>query len=99
MGDMADWAEMQAFEEMFREEYEKENDEKTSEEYKRLFALHKLEWKPKEGSPIVIQQMEKYHIENCIKFLQNIQELEPTKRRAALIEIFNYELASRNKHL
>lgn len=92
MGDMADWMEQQAFEQMFQEDYNREQDIEKMHEITRLYAFQKLKWRTAEGKTLLIQDMESSHISNCIEFLKRNQQDEELQSRARLIEIFEDQL-------
>lgn len=95
MGDMADWAEMEAFKQVFEDEYNQEEQERRSEEIKRLYAIHKLKWKTSNGEVITVQDLEIGHLINCIDLLKRNNEEDYLLTRATTIEIFEYELNKR----
>lgn len=95
MGDMADWAEMQAFEQMFEDEYNQEEQKIRSEEIKRLYATRRLKWQTSAGEVIIVQDLETGHLKNCISFLKENNEADYQLTRATTIEIFEYELSKR----
>ena len=95
MGDMADWMEQQAFEQMFQEEYIKEQDIERMHEITRLYAFRQLKWRTAGGETLLIQEMTSDHISNCIELLKRNQEDEELQSRARLIEILEDQLKRR----
>jgi hypothetical protein len=87
MGDMADWAEGQAFKQMALYDSLEHDGRRLIYEYK----MGVCKWTQKNGDKILVQNMELSHIHNCLKIMSKKDD----PRVEAWREIFNAEITKR----